>query len=341
MNILSSPVVAMAGISLYVGFYHLLIYIRRPQYRADLTFALLCFSVVFYDAFCVGLYNANSVGEGVQWQRAQLITLAVFVPAFLWFVSDYTRRKPGIVVYASSIYYLLAIIVQLVDHSSLTWLVDQPSVKHIVLPFSLSVTYYEATFGPFTTVQSLLGMFISLQPLVVSIQYYRGGHKREAIPLILAIGFMFAAAFHDTLVSNGMYHFVYLMEYAYLGVIVMMAYSLSNTVIEAAIAKDALRKSEERFRSLVETIGDWIWEVDANGVYTYVSPKVRDLLGYEPKEIIGRTLFDLMPVEESERLGILFHNSVQSKKPLEQVENICRSKDGHLVVMDTNGVPFF
>jgi PAS domain-containing protein len=39
-----------------------------------------------------------------------------------------------------------------------------------------------------------------------------------------------------------------------------------------------LRASEEKFRSLVETTSDWIWEVDQHGVYTYASPKVRDLL---------------------------------------------------------------
>lgn len=40
--------------------------------------------------------------------------------------------------------------------------------------------------------------------------------------------------------------------------------------------------NEERLRSLVDTLGDWLWEVDASGVYTYASPQVRDLLGYTP-----------------------------------------------------------
>jgi len=60
-------------------------------------------------------------------------------------------------------------------------------------------------------------------------------------------------------------------------------------------AKAALRESEERYRILVETVSDWVWEVDVNVVYTFVSPKVRDLLGYEPGEVLGKTPFDLMP----------------------------------------------
>ena len=126
MNTLSVPMVAMAAISLYVGFYHLLIFLRRRQNREDLTFALLCFAYVFYAAFCAGLYNATSVSEGVNWQRAQFITLGVFVPVFLWFVSDYTHKKPGITIHLFSILYILVIIVQLVDRSELTFSVDQP-----------------------------------------------------------------------------------------------------------------------------------------------------------------------------------------------------------------------
>ena len=38
---------------------------------------------------------------------------------------------------------------------------------------------------------------------------------------------------------------------------------------------------------------NWIWEVDKDGTYTYVDPKVEDILGYKPDEILGKTPFDL------------------------------------------------
>jgi PAS domain-containing protein len=65
-------------------------------------------------------------------------------------------------------------------------------------------------------------------------------------------------------------------------------------------------QSDERFRSLVEATSDWIWEVDRHGLYTYASPKIKDLLGYEPEEVIGKTPFDLMPKESAERVAAVF-----------------------------------
>ena len=98
MSAHSLPVAVMAGITFYVGVYHFFIFLRRRTHRADLTFALTCLAVSAYDVFCVGLYNATSVVEGVVWQRAQFVAVMAGVGAFLWFMADYTglasRRIP-------------------------------------------------------------------------------------------------------------------------------------------------------------------------------------------------------------------------------------------------------
>ena len=108
-----------------------------------------------------------------------------------------------------------------------------------------------------------------------------------------------------------------------------------------AEAKAALRESEERYRSLVETVSDWVWEVDENVVYTFVSPKIRDLLGYEPGEILGKTPFDLMPPDEALRVKEIFIPLAARRVPFPAIENANLHKDGHLVVLETSGAPFF
>ncbi|MEN6375197.1 MAG: PAS domain S-box protein [Smithella sp.] len=100
-----------------------------------------------------------------------------------------------------------------------------------------------------------------------------------------------------------------------------------------------LRASEERFRSLVETTSDWIWEMDAEGAYTYSSPKVKDILGYESSEILGRTPVDLMPSAEAERASKEMFQHFKEKKPFVAFENINLHKDGQMVVLETSGVP--
>ncbi|MFO1489051.1 MAG: PAS domain S-box protein [Verrucomicrobiota bacterium] len=106
-------------------------------------------------------------------------------------------------------------------------------------------------------------------------------------------------------------------------------------------SEEALRGTEQRYRNLVETAFDWIWEVDAGYRYTYASPKVTDLLGFAPEEVLGRTPFELMPPEEARRVGDIFWKIHERRESFSTLENINRHKDGHLVVLESSGVPIF
>ena len=106
-------------------------------------------------------------------------------------------------------------------------------------------------------------------------------------------------------------------------------------------AELALLESEGRFRALVESTNDWIWEVDAQGRYTYVSPRVESLLGYQPDELLGKSPFDLMPPTEAQRVGALFKELIDQRKPLVDLENTNLCKDGRLKTLETSALPFF
>ncbi|WP_198161120.1 PAS domain S-box protein [Anabaena sp. CA = ATCC 33047] len=103
----------------------------------------------------------------------------------------------------------------------------------------------------------------------------------------------------------------------------------------------ALQESEERFRNLVEATSDWVWEVDENIIFTYVSPKVKDILGYEPQELIGTSPLELLPPEEVERVAQVFEPIATAQQPFKCLENINIHKNGHLVILETSGVPIF
>jgi PAS domain S-box-containing protein len=334
------PPLVLAGIAFYVAASQLLVYLRQKDHGEYLTFGLSCLAVGVYDLFCAGLYGASSVIEGAVWQRAQLASLAMVAIPLIWFVAGQTRQGDRRILLALSACYAVFAGIQLADRSDLTLRLDLPSIKRIHLPAGVAVTYHEAASGIATQAQSLLGLLVVAYMLRLAVLAYRGGRRKQARPLLVALGLFSTAVLNDTFVSGGIYHFIYLIEYGYLAMIGLMAYALSGTVLEAAAAKEALRTSEERFRSLVETSRDLVWETDRRGVYTYASPTVRALLGYEPAEVVGRTLFDLMPPAEAARVRALFQDHAAAGRPLEMVENVNLHKDGRLVVLETIGVPF-
>lgn len=116
---------------------------------------------------------------------------------------------------------------------------------------------------------------------------------------------------------------------------------LEREILQHTLTQEELAASNERFRNLVEATSDWVWEVDENAVYTYVSPKIRDLLGYEPHEVLGKTPFELMPEAEAERVRLEFGSIATGRKPFAMLVNTNRHKDGRAVVLETSGIPIF
>jgi PAS domain S-box-containing protein len=66
-------------------------------------------------------------------------------------------------------------------------------------------------------------------------------------------------------------------------------------LIERKQKEEALRESEDRFRTLAETASDAIITIDASGLVVFVNPAVEKVFGYEPSELVGQDLTMLMP----------------------------------------------
>lgn len=63
-------------------------------------------------------------------------------------------------------------------------------------------------------------------------------------------------------------------------------------------AEEALKKSEEQYRVLVDGVNDAIFTVDSKGVFTYISPAIERIAGYTAEEIIGTRLSHIVHPED-------------------------------------------
>jgi PAS domain S-box-containing protein len=110
---------------------------------------------------------------------------------------------------------------------------------------------------------------------------------------------------------------------------------------ERVKAEEDLRRSEEKFRTLIENVVDWVWQVDPDGTYTYVSPQAERILGYDTSEIVGRTPFELMSPEEAERVGAIFADIHARRDRIGGLEDTMIGRDGREVIFETNATPLF
>jgi PAS domain S-box-containing protein len=109
--------------------------------------------------------------------------------------------------------------------------------------------------------------------------------------------------------------------------------------LESEANAQALQQSEARYRGMLESTSDWVWEVNAQGIFTFSSNKVLDLLGYTPEEVVGKTPFDFMPAQEARHVCWTFRDIAASRRPFSGLESVNLHRDGHEVVLETSGVP--
>lgn len=113
-----------------------------------------------------------------------------------------------------------------------------------------------------------------------------------------------------------------------------------RTAIGNAKQAAALRESETRHRTIVEQTYDMTIECDALGVIHYANPQHKDMLGYDPEELIGTNCMLLVHEEDRERVMADFQRGLQSNEVVHTKTYRCRHKNGELRWLESTGKTF-
>lgn len=116
-----------------------------------------------------------------------------------------------------------------------------------------------------------------------------------------------------------------------------------STVQVSAEELAALRSSEARFRSIVETTSEWVWELDPNGRITYANPTVERILGYTPPELLYRSAFDLVHDEDrdAEQAHLARDELTNRRRGWTKKVARWRCKDGRYRLLESTARPIF
>ena len=113
-----------------------------------------------------------------------------------------------------------------------------------------------------------------------------------------------------------------------------------DVITERKKAEEELRKSKERFEQVTENTEELIWEVDAQGLYTYVSPVVEKILGYKPEEVVGKKhFFDFFAPDIKEKIKKAASEYFLRKQAIKKTSNKYLHKQGNIVLIETSGAP--
>ena len=115
---------------------------------------------------------------------------------------------------------------------------------------------------------------------------------------------------------------------------------LSGKHRELRIARNSPESANKHFNQLAEQSRTVHWEVNAEGMYTYVSPVSYAVLWFRPEELVDKKHFyDLLHGGERDSNKAAAFEIFVRREPFHDLEDIIQAKDGQLIWVSTNGVP--
>ena len=115
--------------------------------------------------------------------------------------------------------------------------------------------------------------------------------------------------------------------------------TIFEDITEKKRAEAKFRESAEKYRALVETSPDMIWEIDCSGKFRYISPTVETILGYLPEELVGKPVTCLVPEQGMALAQRELEKFFAADKSIAPFEVPARHRDGHDMVIEIRSFP--
>jgi PAS domain S-box-containing protein len=109
-----------------------------------------------------------------------------------------------------------------------------------------------------------------------------------------------------------------------------------HDITERKQAEEALKKSEEKYRGILETMGEGYYEVDLNGNITFVNDAACRMHGYARQEIIGMSNRNITTPETAKKIHQIFEQVYKTGRRATTSEHETIRKDGSKIWIETS-----
>jgi len=118
----------------------------------------------------------------------------------------------------------------------------------------------------------------------------------------------------------------------------LIVQSVFRDVTDQARASEALAEREQRFRDVAEASGEFVWEVDREWRYSYLSERVESVLGFARAELLGRRPHEFMPLGEERAVEAWLAKNAPEGGPWRGLEHRSVTKSGGAIWLSVSAV---
>ena len=276
----------VGGMCLAVALLHMVIFIRRPELKTDLYFALMCLCAAASVFSEIWVYQAIDLSTFLPAHKMQVAFQGIQWIFLVWFIAFYTgatRRWLAMIVTGT---YALAVILDIIlPHGILYSNINK--VYQVTLAWGESITYASGSASKWRFVADAGWILLIYLAVESCVRLGRRGNRRRALLLGASLFvFLGLAYLHGTLIDLGVVGPPAVFNISFLGIVLVMGTSLTGEVVRASVLSHKVESNERRWRSLLENVKLLVIGIDSEGRINYVNPYFSEITGYQSKEVI-------------------------------------------------------
>ncbi len=107
-------------------------------------------------------------------------------------------------------------------------------------------------------------------------------------------------------------------------------------------AEKKIERERQYYRSFLDSLSDWAWEMDLDGIHTYSNPAIKKILGYDVGDVVGFSAVELWPVElQIENQVEVFLKSLKKGEGWRDYPAHFVHKNGERRILESTAIPIF
>ncbi|MCP4291098.1 MAG: PAS domain S-box protein, partial [bacterium] len=119
----------------------------------------------------------------------------------------------------------------------------------------------------------------------------------------------------------------------------MISHSIERIQLKEKANSRELAHSKKRFSDIARSSGDWVWETNRKGVFTFVTGNTQSMLNFDPEEILGRSYTCMVDSEDQRRIKRILLSLARFQEPIVNLEFWLVTNRKDVVPVQINGVP--
>jgi PAS domain S-box-containing protein len=301
----------IAGMCLAIALLHMVIFIRRPELKTDLYFALMCLCTAASVFSEIWVYQAIDLNTFLPAHKMQVAFQGLQWIFLAWFIAFYTGATRRWLVMTVTGAYALAVIGHIIlPHGILYSNITE--VYQVTLAWGESITYANGSANKWRFVADAGWILLIYLAVESCVRLGRRGDRRRALFLGASLFvFLGLAYLQGTLIDLGVVGPPAVFNISFLGLVLVMGTALTGEVVQASVLSRQVESNERRWRSLLENVKLLVAGIDSEGRINYVNPYFAEITGYQAEEIIGKPFVELTPQQERNDRLQLYQNAMR------------------------------